>query len=79
MSEESVEIDQELAKRLLVEGGTLVILDVPIGTDIGIDIKSWQSGEDFKGIKMIPPGFHFVHYRLRFPLIGLENQFQVSH
>lgn len=59
-----MEMDQELALRLLVEGGTLVILDVPEGTDFGIDIKSWESGEKFKGIKMIPPGIHFVHYRL---------------
>lgn len=62
-SDTSIEMDQDLAKRLLVEGATLVILDVPIGTDIGIDIKSWNSGENFRGIKMIPPGFHFIHYR----------------
>lgn len=66
MSSDSIEINQDLAKRLLLEGGTLVLLDVPTGTDFGIDIKSWNSGENFKGIKMIPPGFHFVHYRLRF-------------
>lgn len=64
MSEESsIEMDPELAKRLLIEGGTLVLLDVPVGTEIGIDIKSWNSGENFKGIKMIPSGLHFVHYR----------------
>lgn len=63
MESEDVEIDPELAKRLLVEGGTLVLLDIPTGTEIGMDIKSWNSGENFKGIKMIPPGFHFVHYR----------------
>ena len=63
MSNETLEIDQGLAKKLLVEGATLVLLDVPKGTDFGIDIKSWNSGENFKGIKMIPPGFHFIHYR----------------
>ncbi|XP_001603971.1 protein AAR2 homolog isoform X2 [Nasonia vitripennis] len=62
MSSDSIEMNQDLAKRLLLEGGTLVLLDVPTGTDFGIDIKSWNSGENFKGIKMIPPGFHFVHY-----------------
>ena len=64
MASQSIEMNQELAKHLLVEGGTLVLLDVPAGTDIGIDIKSWNSAENFKGIKMIPPGFHFIHYRL---------------
>lgn len=62
-AEGSVEMDQELAKRLLVEGATLVLLDVPQGTDFGVDMKSWNTGEKFKGVKMIPPGFHYIHYR----------------
>jgi A1 cistron-splicing factor AAR2 len=63
MSINNIDMDKNLAKRLLVEGGTLIVLDVPIGTEFGIDIKSWNSGDNFKGIKMIPPGFHFIHYR----------------
>lgn len=58
-----VEMSQELAKHLMAEGAIFVFLDVPAGTDVGIDIKSWNTGEHFKGIKMIPPGVHFVHYR----------------
>ena len=58
-----VEIDQELAKRLLVEGATLIFFDVPVGTEFGIDLKSWNTGNKFKGVKMIPPGIHIVHYR----------------
>ncbi|XP_046436142.1 protein AAR2 homolog [Neodiprion fabricii] len=61
-NKESVEMDQELAKRLLVEGATLVLLNVPLGTDFGVDMKSWNTGEKFKGVKMIPPGFHYIHY-----------------
>ena len=61
--ESSVEMSQELAKHLLVNGGTFVFLDVPTGTDVGIDLKSWNTGDQFKGIKMIPPGLHFIHYR----------------
>lgn len=56
-------MDQILAQRLLVEGATLVMLDVPVGTEFGIDLKSWNTLDSFKGIKMIPPGFHYVHYR----------------
>lgn len=56
-------MDQILAQRLLVEGATLVMLDVPVGTEFGIDLKSWNTVDNFKGIKMIPPGFHYVHYR----------------
>lgn len=59
---ESVEMDQDRAKRLLVEGATFVFLGVPVGAQFGIDMKSWTTGEKFKGVKMIPPGIHFVYY-----------------
>ncbi|XP_046820365.1 protein AAR2 homolog isoform X1 [Vespa crabro] len=57
-----IEMDQTIARRLLFEGATLVVLDVPVDTEFGIDLKSWNVGNKFKGIKMIPPGFHYVHY-----------------
>lgn len=60
---ESLEIDQDLAKRLLVEGGTFVFLGVPVGTEFGIDLKSWTVGEKFRGVKMIPPGLHFIYFK----------------
>lgn len=64
MSEaQSIEIDQDLAKRLLIEGGTLFFQGVPKETEFGIDMKSWNTGEKFRGVKMIPPGLHFIHYR----------------
>ncbi|XP_060831317.1 protein AAR2 homolog [Bombus pascuorum] len=62
MGSKGIEMDQILAQRLLVEGATLVMLDVPVGTEFGIDLKSWNTVDCFKGIKMIPPGFHYVHY-----------------
>ncbi|KAF5276837.1 hypothetical protein FQA39_LY06389 [Lamprigera yunnana] len=49
-------------KHLLVESSTLVLLNVPSGTEFGIDMKIWTTGEKFRGIKMIPPGIHFIHY-----------------
>ncbi|XP_015119378.1 protein AAR2 homolog [Diachasma alloeum] len=52
----------ELAKYLFENGGTIIITEVPKGTDFGIDLKSWNTGENFKGMKMIPPGLHFIHY-----------------
>ncbi|EFN78947.1 protein AAR2 homolog [Harpegnathos saltator] len=57
-----MEMDQNVAQTLLTQGATLVLLDVPVGTDIGIDIISWNTEGNFKGIKMIPPGIHYVHY-----------------
>lgn len=62
-SNERLEMIPEVAQFLLAEGATLVMTDVPPGTDFGIDLKSWNTGDNFKGVKMIPPGFHFIHYR----------------
>lgn len=56
-------MDQATALNLLAEGGVLVILDMPQGTHFGMDYLSWQVGPKFRGVKMIPPGVHFVHYR----------------
>lgn len=57
------ELSQDFAQRLFIEGAALVLLNVPLGTEIGIDLKSWNAGDKFKGIKMIPPGLHFIYYR----------------
>lgn len=54
---------QETALKLLDVGATLFLLDVPPKTEIGIDVHSWNTGEKFMGIKMIPPGIHFVYWR----------------
>jgi len=29
---------------------------------LGIDMNSWNTGDKFMGVKMIPPGIHFVYY-----------------
>ncbi|XP_071571650.1 protein AAR2 homolog [Temnothorax nylanderi] len=77
-----MEVDQNVAQALLTQGATLVLLDVPRGTDVGIDIKSWNVGQNFKGIKMIPPGIHFVHYSAvnefgeLAPRVGFFHDFQ---
>jgi A1 cistron-splicing factor AAR2 len=43
--------------------GTILCLDVPEGTEFGIDYQSWIIGSQFKGVKLIPPGVHFVYYK----------------
>ncbi|XP_061405305.1 protein AAR2 homolog [Lethenteron reissneri] len=55
-------MDQDTAQRLYAEGAFLVFLGVPEGTEFGIDYNTWEVGPLFKGIKMIPPGMHFVHF-----------------
>lgn len=56
------QMDPEVANRLHKEGATLIVLDVPEGTEFGIDYFSWKVGPRFKGVKMVPPGLHFIHY-----------------
>nr|AAI53729.1 LOC100127613 protein [Xenopus tropicalis] len=57
-------MDPELARQLFFEGATLVILGVPEGSEFGIDYNSWQVGPRFRGVKMVPPGVHFMHYNV---------------
>lgn len=61
-SSSSLDMDPDVARRLFEEGATLVLLGVPRGTELGIDCKTWQVGPKFRGVKMIPPGLHFLHY-----------------
>ncbi|CAK8683735.1 protein AAR2 homolog [Clavelina lepadiformis] len=55
-------MDQETARALFNEGAFLLLFDVPEGTEFGIDWNNWTTGPLFKGVKMIPPGVHFVFY-----------------
>lgn len=57
-----LDIDPDLAKRLVEEGSYFVLLDFPLGSSIGIDLSEYNVGEKFKGFKMIPPGLHFIHF-----------------
>ena len=56
-------MDQERAKKLFDYGATFVFLDVPEGSEFGMDCNVWSVGPNFKGVKMIPPGLHFIHFR----------------
>ena len=58
-----LDMNQDVAQSLFHEGATLIFTDVPKGTEFGIDCNVWTVDHKFKGIKMIPPGIHFVYYR----------------
>lgn len=55
-------MDQQTARKLYAEGAIFIFLNVPEGTEFGIDMKSWNTGEKFRGVKMIPPGLHYIFY-----------------
>lgn len=50
-----------LARQLFEQGAFLIIAGVPEKTEFGIDLCSYKVGEKFRGVKMIPPGAHYVH------------------
>ncbi|KAH1211980.1 Protein AAR2 [Glycine max] len=55
-------MDPETALELVKHGVTLLLLDVPQYTLVAVDTQMFSVGPAFKGIKMIPPGVHFVYY-----------------
>ncbi|XP_065849709.1 uncharacterized protein [Euphorbia lathyris] len=55
-------MEPESAVEFVRQGVTLLLLDVPQYTLIGIDTQMFSVGPAFKGIKMVPPGPHFVYY-----------------
>ncbi|KAM0901477.1 hypothetical protein ACQ4PT_020011 [Festuca glaucescens] len=55
-------MDPEAATELARKGVTLLLLDVPQHTILGLDTQVFSVGPRFKGIKMVPPGPHFVYY-----------------
>lgn len=57
----SDEIEPEVAKFLYEHHcAVLIIEELPCGSEFGFDLASFRTGEKFKGVKMIPPGVHFV-------------------
>ncbi|TPX32780.1 hypothetical protein SmJEL517_g04181 [Synchytrium microbalum] len=55
-------MDQDTANRLFEVGAFVVFLaPPPAGIDFGIDMNSWELGRRFSGLKLIPPGLHFIH------------------
>jgi A1 cistron-splicing factor AAR2 len=55
-------LDAEQRNALAAQGATLLLLGVPPGTTIGIDFTSYSAGDKFAGLKMIPPGLHFLSH-----------------
>ncbi len=57
------------ANEELLNGGIVVFLDPPVesgpsdGFEFGVDLYAWTVGPKFRGLKMIPPGLHFISYR----------------
>ena len=53
-------LSNDEALRALQQGATLLALDVPEGTEFGVDLRTYSVGAKFRGMKMVPPGLHLV-------------------
>ena len=47
---------------LEVLGGTIVVLDMPRGSAVGLDQYVYTVGDNFRGVKHVPPGSHVLSY-----------------
>nr|UPW27173.1 AAR2-like protein [Allium cepa] len=61
-SSSSLKIDECTALEMVKKGATLLLLNVPQFTLFGIDTQIFSVGPNFKGLKMVPPGTHFIYY-----------------
>ncbi|GIY75336.1 protein AAR2 homolog [Caerostris extrusa] len=59
---DNLEMSPEKALKLFDSGGVLIVLNLPVGSVFGIDMKVYQVGDKFLGLKMIPPGLHYIYY-----------------
>lgn len=58
-------MNPEDAQWLFHHGAFIIMLDTPSHhLQVGIDGVSWRTGPLFKGLKMIPPGVHFVSWQI---------------
>eukprot|EP00929_Paragymnodinium_shiwhaense_P016827 TRINITY_DN125470_c0_g1_i1.p1 TRINITY_DN125470_c0_g1~~TRINITY_DN125470_c0_g1_i1.p1 ORF type:complete len:426 (+),score=139.90 TRINITY_DN125470_c0_g1_i1:73-1350(+) len=48
-------------RRLQEEGCSALCLDCPEGMLFGIDYSAWTVGPKFMGVKLIPPGLHYLY------------------
>ncbi|KAI8992358.1 A1 cistron-splicing factor [Pilobolus umbonatus] len=55
-------MNQDLANKLFDIGGFLLFLNAPPKLEFGIDYNAWTIGPLFKGVKLIPPGLHFIYF-----------------
>lgn len=72
-------IDSELARKLFEHGAVLIIAGVPNGTEFRMDCTKNDVAERFRGIKMIPPGPHFISCASRGPHGDLAPQVGFIH
>lgn len=57
------DLSPEAGAALQKQAGMLICLDLPPGTQLGLDYADWTVGARFRGVSLLPPGIHFVWFR----------------
>ncbi|KAG6553825.1 hypothetical protein Mapa_004742 [Marchantia paleacea] len=60
-----VNMHQSDALELVKSGAILLILGMPLNSSFGLNTQMFLVGSNFKGVKMLLPGPHFVYYSAR--------------
>ena len=55
-------MDPWQAENLFRKGAICIIEETPVRLEFGCDLNCWSLAENFRGMKMIPPGFHCIYY-----------------
>jgi A1 cistron-splicing factor AAR2 len=45
-----------------IGSGIIAIAGLPVGYNFGLDMRMWQIGDKFTGVRDVPPGIHYVYY-----------------
>ncbi|KAG1676959.1 hypothetical protein FOA52_014835 [Chlamydomonas sp. UWO 241] len=53
-------MQDDTARNMATQGGAVLMLGVPPGAVVGVDHQAFATGAMFKGVKMLPPGPHFL-------------------
>lgn len=56
--------DPETAKYLMKKCSAFIVENFSVGSEFGIDLSIHFTGKNFLGLKMIPPGLHFIYFSL---------------
>ncbi|CAI2365948.1 unnamed protein product [Moneuplotes crassus] len=63
-------MDQQTANKLFKEYGCILLLNFPAQFDFNIDNQVWVTNDKFMGLKLVPPGGHYVHFSEKKSQIG---------
>ena len=57
-----LKLDNETALTMAQQGGAVLLLGVPPRTTFTVDYVTYTTADKFQGVKMLPPGVHFLAY-----------------